>query len=29
MAEMILNGVTLKHSYANYEADARALGLIT
>ena len=29
VAEMILNGATLKLSYANYEADARALGLIT
>jgi hypothetical protein len=28
VAEMILNSATLKHSYANYEADARALGLI-
>ena len=28
VAEMILNGATLKHSYTNYEADARALGLI-
>lgn len=28
VAEMILNSATLKHSYAHYEADARALGLI-
>lgn len=28
VAEMILNGATLKNSYAHYEADARALGLI-
>lgn len=28
MAEMILNHATLKASYANYEAEARALGLI-
>ena len=27
VAEMILNGATLKQSYANYEADARAIGL--
>lgn len=27
VAEMILNGATLKASYANYEAEARALGL--
>jgi len=28
VAEMILNSATLKNSYAHYEADARALGLI-
>jgi hypothetical protein len=28
VAEMILNSATLKNSYANYEADARALDLI-
>ncbi|QCB45896.1 hypothetical protein [Hydrogenophaga sp. PAMC20947] len=27
VAEMILNSATLKNSYANYEADARTLGL--
>ncbi|MEZ5700785.1 MAG: hypothetical protein R3E42_00600 [Burkholderiaceae bacterium] len=28
VAEMILNGATLKHSYPHYEAEARALGLV-
>jgi hypothetical protein len=28
VAEMVLNSATLKHSYAHYEADARALGLM-
>ena len=28
VAEMILNSATLKGSYANYEKDARELGLV-
>jgi hypothetical protein len=28
VAEMILNGATLKHSYARYDEEARALGLV-
>jgi hypothetical protein len=29
VAEMILNGATLKHSYPHYETEARALGLMS